>query len=283
MEILAFSDLHGNRELIDLFVNSVIAKRLNPDIFVCAGDIGDSIIVELLKKMLQFRKPIFYVLGNHELLLDNDPKEEKKAERLANVFHLKDKPQFFEDFALVGQDAWTDFADDRKIDKLRYEDLLHKFRRISTDESRKDAILVTHHAPSGVFDKGISYPDHSWEDKDGMHGGSYSIRKIVEEFKPAIHIFAHCHSDGGKWRLFGDTMFANVCHLERETRDGRIGINGSFMIIDTDKRICIPHHLSNLTKKVCTCGAVHYLNYNRCFNCYENGRGIIDFSEIKKQ
>jgi hypothetical protein len=40
MEILAFSDLHGNRELIDVFVNSVIAKRLNPDIFVCAG-LGD--------------------------------------------------------------------------------------------------------------------------------------------------------------------------------------------------------------------------------------------------
>jgi Icc-related predicted phosphoesterase len=277
MKILAFSDLHGNRNLIDIFVDSIIAKKLDPDIFVCAGDVGDSIGVELFKKILQFDKPIFYVLGNHELF-DCIPKEAKKAEKLHNVFRLKDEALSFDDFVFIGQDAWTDFADDKKIDILRYEDLSHKFSQTS-----EESILVTHHAPSGIFDRGVSYPHHSWEDDEGyLHGGSFSIRRVVEEFNPSIHIFAHCHSDGGKWASSKETLFVNACHLERKTKDGRIGVNGSFMIIDTHSRICVPHHFGQIAPKRCACGAIHYLNYSRCFNCYEKGKPIIDFSKIKR-
>ena len=88
MNVVAFSGLHGNRDLIDIFIASITHKKLHPDIFICVGDIGDSIIVELFKKIQRFNKPILFVLGNHTLH-DDYPKEVKKAEKLTNVFHLK--------------------------------------------------------------------------------------------------------------------------------------------------------------------------------------------------
>lgn len=143
--------------------------------------------------------------------------------------------------------------------------------------------MVTHHAPLGIFDRGINYPDHSWKDKEGqLHAGSFSIRRIVEEFHPSIHIFAHSHSDGGKWKLIDSTLFVNVCHLERKTKEGKVGVNGSFMIIDTDTRNCIPHHLSRTSQQICSYGAIHVLNYRSCFNCFGGGKEIIGFPEIEK-
>jgi len=278
MKILAFSGLHGNKRLVDIFIKSIVAKKLHPDLFVCAGDIGDSIIVDFFTKLSRFECPILFVLGNHTLL-DNRPKEVKKAERIPYVFRLSNRPFSLNNFIFIGQDAWTHFTDNKRIDKRRYDDLMNKLSKVSGN----GIILVTHHAPLGIFDRGVSYPEHSWIDDTGYyHGGSFSIRRIVEKFHPSIHIFAHCHSDGGKWKLLNNTLFVNVCHLERATRDGEIGINGSFMVIDTDASNCIPHHLSKVSPEKCTCGAIHFLNYRKCFNCYNKGKEIIDFSEIKK-
>jgi len=276
MRILTFSGLHGNRALIDIFINSLIAKGLDVDIFVCAGDIGDSIIVELFEKMLQFGKPVLYVLGNH-MLLDHKPGEAKKAQRFPNVLHLEKGSVAFDGLTFIGQDAWDHFTDEKKLDKRRYKDLLKKFSKASNGKT----VLVTHHAPSGIYDRGRSYPWRSWKDDNGnFHGGSFSIRRIAEEFNPTIHIFAHCHSDGGKWKLVKSTLFVNVCHLERKTRAQEIGVNGSFMIVDTDRMICVPYHLSGTSRQTCTCGAIHYLNYRKCINCYEKGNPVINFSEI---
>ena len=277
MKILAFSGFHGNRTLIDIFVDSIIGKRLNPDIFVCAGDIGDSIIVELFTKLSRFKRPVLFVLGNHTIL-DSNPKEIIKAEKIPNVFHLSDHTFSLDNFVFVGQDAWTHFTSHKRIEKRRYRDLTDKFAQLS----KKEVVLVTHHGPLGIFDKAISYPKQSWKDNEGyLHGGSFSIRQIVEKFQPSIHIFAHLHSDGGKWELFDDTLFVNVCHLGRETREGKMGVNGSYMVIGTDMRNCIPHHLSKNSPQTCACGAVHFLNYRKCFNCYRQGKEIIDFPEIK--
>ena len=90
MKILAFSGLHRNRELIDVFIKSITKKKLHPDIFVCAGDIGDSIIFELFAKLSQFKRPMFFVLGNHTLIYSN-PKEIKKAEKIPYVFRLSER------------------------------------------------------------------------------------------------------------------------------------------------------------------------------------------------
>ena len=43
------------------------------------------------------------------------------------------------------------------------------------------------------------------------------------QFNPRIHIFAHLHSDGAKWIYNEKTLFTNVCHLSRKTREGISG------------------------------------------------------------
>ena len=145
------------------------------------------------------------------------------------------------------------------------------------------SILLTHHAPLGILDRRVSYPFRSWQDKDGhLHSGSFAIRQIVEKYKPSIHLLAHAHSDGGKWELYNKNLFANVCHLERITRSGKLGVNGSFMVIDTDQKLCIPHHLNKLEQEICSCGAIHYLNYRKCINCYGRRAPIIDFRSLEK-
>lgn len=52
-------------------------------------------------------------------------------------------------FVFIGQDAWEHFIDDKRLDERRYEDLSQKFSQISGRKS----ILVTHHAPSEIFDR----------------------------------------------------------------------------------------------------------------------------------
>ena len=275
MKILAFSGLHGNSDLIKTLADSIIAKNLRPDVFVCVGDIGDSIIAKFFAEMLKFGKPIIFVLGNHTIL-DNDRNEVDKAKMIKNVFHLG--VFSFDNYAFIGQDAWTHFTHNKKTERLRFADLSKKFRRVTQEK----IVLATHHAPMGILDRGISYPEVSWEDEEGfLHSGSFSIRKIVEQFKPSIHLFAHCHSDGGKWQMHNETLFVNVCHLERVTKEGEIGVNGSFMVVDTDKNTCIPHHLSKLSHRRCSCGAMHYLNYRKCFNCYNKGETVIGFEELE--
>ena len=278
MKILAFSGLHGNKDLVDIFLDSIIAKKIQPDMFICVGDIGDSIIVEIFSKIMRFDKPILFVFGNHTLH-DNDPNEIEKADKLPNVIHLKGKVISINEHDFIGQDAWTNFTDNKKIDRLRFKDLSKKLNKVTLEKT----ILVTHHAPLGILDRGRSYPLRSLENNEGyLHGGSFAVRKIVERYKPTIHLFAHAHSDGGKWEFYNETLFVNVCHLERETRGGEIGINGSFMVIDTEKNLCIPHHLNTLIQKRCSCGAIHYLNYRKCFNCYKRGETVIAFQKLKE-
>ena len=68
--------------------------------------------------------------------------------------------------------------------------------------------------------------------------------------------------------------------MSRKNRDGVFGTNGSFIMIDTEEMTCIPHHLSVFTPRTCACGSVHYLNYRKCINCYDDGNGYLSLSNV---
>jgi hypothetical protein len=114
-----------------------------------------------------------------------------------------------------------------------------------------------------------------------MHAGSLAIRFFVNEFEPRIHIFAHCHSDGTRNSIVDGTYFANVCHLERRTRDGKYGVTGSFDILDTNRLRSTTYHLSRRTPGACkTCGEINYMVYSRCVNCTKGATGLINRGEL---
>lgn len=250
-------------------------KDLAPDVIISAGDIGDEIHYDVFNRISKRGIPVAFVGGNW----DFDPKVLKKTAGIPMAFHISEENLVVEDYIFIGQDAWTNFTDRLDIDEKRYEDLRSKADSINP----KKLILVTHHAPLGVLDRGYEYPERSLKDAYGnMRGGSLGIRRFVDENEPLIHIFAHLHSDGGKWITDGKTLFANVCHLGRKTRNGISGQNGSFTMIYPEAKNCIPHHLNTVSPKTCSCGSIHFLNYRKCVNCYGDGHDLLDQVDLKK-
>ena len=275
MKILAFSGMHQDIELLDIFLNSIERKDLTPDVIISAGDIGDEIHYEVFNRISKRGTPVVFVGGNWEF----NPKVLKKTAEIPNVHHISEENLVVEDYIFIGQDAWTNFTDRIDIDEKRYEDLRSKADSLNP----KKVILVTHHAPLGVLDRGFEYPERSLKDAwENMRGGSLGIRRFVEENEPLIHIFAHLHSDGGKWVFNEKTLFTNVCHLSRITRDGISGRNGSFMMINTEEMSCIPHHLNTVVPQICECGSIHFLNYRKCVNCYGDGHGLLAQVDLEK-
>ncbi len=60
-------------------------------------------------------------------------------------------------------------------------------------------ILITHTPPVGILDRTTF----------GHHGGSESIRKVVEKYRPVLHVFGHIHESPGVERI-GETVFVNA-------------------------------------------------------------------------
>jgi Icc-related predicted phosphoesterase len=274
LRILAFSGSHGNPFVDDAFLKRMEDLEDPPDVYISAGDLGPVSTTHIFRTLANRDIPILYVQGNHVLHYPREVNEQSSEEinSLPNVQALNYAKFELDGWTFIGQDAGTDFTDDQN-DPLRYHDLVEK----SKDAEPGSTVLVTHHAPLGIFDTGHSYPLHSYVDSSGtMHAGSLAIRHFVNQFGPRIHIFAHCHSDGTRSSIIDRTLFVNVCHLERRTRDGRYGITGSFEIIDTDRLITTTFHLSKNSPTVCpSCGEVNYIVYRRCVNCTKGSAGII--------
>ena len=70
-------------------------------------------------------------------------------------------------------------------------------------------IMITHTPPLGILDMSMF----------GHRGGSASIRKIVEKYRPALHVFGHMHEAGGAERI-DSTVFVNA----GAARDGNAAI-----------------------------------------------------------
>ena len=278
MKILAFAGTHENGKVADAFLHRIHELGLLPDAFISVGDLGPSCAAELFAAISPFRVPLLYVLGNHTLHYPDEAVDHSLAtmEELGAV-HLQRDHFELGGFTFVGQDAWSDFTDDER-DTRRYHELRDRTRELAGEGT----ILVTHHAPLGIFDSGFSYPLHAYHDREGnAHAGSLALRFFVEEFRPRIHIFAHCHSDGCRSSRLGGTLYANVCHLERRTRSGEYGVTGSFAVVDTDELDVTSYHLSPVGPSRCvSCGHVDHLVYRRCVNCTKGDDGILRAEDL---
>ncbi len=273
MRILAFSGTHENLGVADAFIRRIERMDSVPDLFLSAGDLGPRCSTRIFRHISRFGKPMFYVLGNHSLHYPASVVQ-KASEEIISLGAVPIQQRTYETAGLnfVGQDAWTDFTDDER-DPQRYQDLK---KRTSCIEGAS-TILITHHAPLGLLDSGFSYPLHAYHDERGLaHAGSLALRLFSEQFKPRVHIFAHCHSDGGRHLVLGETLYANVCHLERRTKDGRYCVTGSFAIIDTDTGGVMAVQLGATQLSACwSCGAQHYSLYRQCVNCTKGSRDVI--------
>ena len=123
MKILAFSGAHGNRQVTEAFLDRVGEMEARPDIYISAGDLGPLSMLGILTNLSEHGVPVLYVHGNHILHHPGSVVELclQKIRKLPGVHHIGDSTFEHLGWSFIGQDALTDFTDD-KNDPGRYHD-----------------------------------------------------------------------------------------------------------------------------------------------------------------
>jgi len=73
-------------------------------------------------------------------------------------------------------------------------------------------ILVTNVPSLEILDTGYMHKVHH-------RSGNEELKRLVKEYKPEIHIFTHAHTDGQRSLFYNNTIFVNVAHLSRRSKD----------------------------------------------------------------
>lgn len=192
LKMLVASDFHGNSKAFQNI--GFKAKEINADVIVVCGDVtqfGTSQQVkDLLSILASVKLPLYYVLGNTDPLLST---EETKLEE---VTYLHATYKIHGDTVLLGVGNTTTRQFYTPEEDL-HEILNHVFNTCPKEGRR--TILISHFPPKNTkLDVAFI----------GGHVGSISLRKIIEEKKPAAVFCGHIHESRGIDRI-GDTIIVN--------------------------------------------------------------------------
>ncbi len=189
MKVLAVSDIHGDRKFMEEMAQK--GKDSNVDLVIIAGDVAahDGNIDGLIGPFKAQGLEVAIIPGNHEGLAEiNFLAERYKIKNLHGYSMVKNKVGIF----------GCGYAD-AGLHQLTEKDF-HKTLK-TAHESVKDAakkIMVSHIQPSNSI---IGM---------GIFGGSTSVRKLIEEIQPDIHICGHIHETEGIEEKIGKTRVINV-------------------------------------------------------------------------
>lgn len=193
MKILAISDIHSEDEVLDKLKSAVVSHEY--ECLVIAGDITHngpvSFAHDLIYDLELIGMKTYAVVGNMD-----PPEVLAKLEGADSSIHLK-KVSIGGGWSLAGfggslaggAHTPTEFTE---------EEIYKGLSSLAIDSK---TILVTHAPPQGVETFDIT-------DK-GVAIGSKSIRRIVEEKKPAVLVCGHVHETQGIARL-GETIIVKL-------------------------------------------------------------------------
>lgn len=156
----------------------------------------------------------FYgVFGNADLV---KIRAKVPLEQSMEIVH-KRKVHLYDDHYLVGYSGRPLYIfenGNKDENAFSEEEIYDDLKAILTTLRNKKVILLTHAPPYGILDKIVDYQIEygiktcGKKAKNG-HIGSTGLKKIVDEFRPIIHIFGHVHE--GKGVSYNtDTYFINV-------------------------------------------------------------------------
>ncbi len=178
MRILLLADLHRDPEIF---------HKLHPekyDLVIVAGDFESK---EYLEKLLLLSNNLYWIPGNmeHKELCEELPEKclHKKSLALVGEFELVG----------FGFSNPTPFGTPGELSE---EEIYSQMSKLPITHK---TILVTHCPPYGILD----------EVSEGIHAGSKSIKKIVEEKKPLLLACGHIHDQEGKEKA-GETTVVNI-------------------------------------------------------------------------
>lgn len=240
LKILAFSDVHGRKDAIEKFVNDVKRRKVNFDIIVIAGDLGNpqkpKVFLEILKKISELKKPIYFVRGNWD------------------VNFLWEQLDYVYDLDIVGP-----------VPIKEYIVVGHGRNAKPYPIQEGKVILITHYPPYGILDKGrkLEAPQNT------LHSGLVEVNYLIDFYNPIIHIFGHSHSFGGVEFFFNGVMYVNVARLDRVTKSGSHIGNYCIINIEGGKARINWFYLNGIWKNCSNCRRRVHLpaNWRICRRC----------------
>ncbi|WP_324735926.1 YfcE family phosphodiesterase [Thermococcus sp. SY098] len=195
MRIIAITDIHGNENKAKWLVEKIKDEKF--DVLLIAGDIthfkGRGSAEKSLKYFLEFKKPVFAVMGNCDGRDVLDLLEELGI-------NLHDKRIEINGIGIVGFGGSniTPFSTIWEFHDAEIWESLNK-------NYRDGDILLMHVPPYGTkVDRTFT----------GLHVGSKALRKFIEEKQPPLVICGHIHEARGIDEI-GKTLIVNPGPLFR--------------------------------------------------------------------
>ncbi|MFH1448599.1 MAG: metallophosphoesterase family protein [Candidatus Micrarchaeota archaeon] len=184
MDVLALTDVHGNRRVIDR-VRMLLAKRSFDAVFLM-GDLNNDGSVSFAQEFVEPFDRLYAVPGN----MDNPPIVEF-LEKGGYSIHNRVKR--------LGGWKIAGFGGNNLPDTMPFahseEEIGGSLRKLKID---RKTILLTHMPPRGCFDM-----------VDGENIGSLAIREVIEGKKPFMNICGHIHEHEGE-QVIGNTIVVSV-------------------------------------------------------------------------
>lgn len=177
MRILLLADIHGEEIILER-LRAVAGKY---DYVLIAGDIGRN--VSFMEELLSISSNIYWVPGNNEPLDSPD--------KYPRCLHGK-RMEINGGFNIVGF-GFTPPTPFGTPGEMGEEELYSQMKTLPIDGK---TIFLTHAPPYGILD----------EVEPGVHGGSHSVRKIMEEKGPLLLVCGHIHDVEGKQKIGGTTI-----------------------------------------------------------------------------
>ncbi|MEE0489038.1 metallophosphoesterase family protein [Methanosphaera stadtmanae] len=191
MKILVLTDIHGSPDKIFNYLdnNSV-------DSIIITGDITDfgpeDYFVEILNKFSNYAN-VYALQGNC------DPANSPDLLDKSNITNIHDNVSNIDEMIILGFGGSnpTPFDTPNEFsEEILYEKLSKFNNQLSSDSF---TILVTHAPP---------YDTNADKIESGVHVGSKSIRKIIEETQPTLNLCGHVHESIGQ-DIIGKTTIIN--------------------------------------------------------------------------
>lgn len=192
MKILAVGDVHGNyKKVLDYL------KKHKVDLIIITGDIthfGPAELGEdILNEISSFDVPVLAIPGNC------DPESIHGKIESSKAVNIHCKNMIIKDIGICGFGGSnpTPFNTPLEFEEVQiYDEARRVFEGIS---DQKITLFITHAPPYGTETDLLP---------SGVHVGSKSIRKIIEEFQPSLNICGHIHESRGSDKI-GKTTVVN--------------------------------------------------------------------------
>jgi Icc-related predicted phosphoesterase len=196
MKILAFGDLHGSYLKVLDYLNGN-----NLDLIIITGDITDfgpaELGEEILNEISHFNIPLLVIPGNC------DPTTIYSKIENSQAINIHGRSVIIKDIGICGFGGSnpTPFNTPLEFEEIQiYDEAVKVFKIVS---NQKIILFITHAPPYGTKTDLLA---------SGVHVGSKSIRKVIEEFQPTLNICGHIHESKGVDEI-GTTQVINPGEL----------------------------------------------------------------------